>query len=150
MHVKKFAALFVGILGLGLLMLTFKDILFINKAESQAALVAFHAPGPVEKFYKMSGEYEEKTLKPAIVYEVDGTKITYLPEYSCKDGCEKVGTEVTVFYQKEKPQEALIITFNGFWKYKIYFMIIMGVLLLTSLPYVFYNSSKQPVSGSNG
>lgn len=150
MHIKKFAALFAGILGLGLLILSFKDILFVGKAESQVARVAFHAPGPVEKFYKMSGEYEEKTLKPAIVYEVDGTKITYLPEYSCKDGCEKVGSEVTVFYQKNKPQDPLVITFGGFWKYKIYFLIVMGVLLLTSLPYVYYTTSKPRESGSNG
>ena len=150
MHIKKFAALFAGILGLGLLILCFKDIIFISTAESQVAQVAFHAPGPVEKFYKMSGEYEEKTLKPAIVYEVDGTKITYLPEYSCKDGCEKVGSQVTVFYQKNRPQDALLITFGGFWKYKIYFLVVMGVLLLTSLPYVFYNTSKPRESGSNG
>lgn len=143
MHIKKFAALFAGILGLGILILSFKDFIFMAKAESQMALVAFHAPGPVEKFYKMSGEYEEKTLKPAIVYEVDGTKITYLPEYSCKDGCEKVGSNVMVFYQRNKPQDALILTFGGFWKYKIYFLVIMGVLLLTTLPYIYYNTSKQ-------
>lgn len=150
MHIKKFAALFAGILGLGLIVLSFKDFIFIAKSESQVARVAYHVPGPVETFYKMSGSYEEKTLKPAIVYEVAGTKITYLPEYSCKDGCQKVGSAVTVFYQKDKPQDALVLTFGGFWKYKIYFIIVMGVLLLTSLPYVYYTTNKPRGFGSNG
>lgn len=147
MHIKKFAALFAGILGLGLLILSSKDFLFMMGSESQVARVSYHVPGPIETFHKLSaGAYEEKTLKPAISYEVNGEKITLIPEYSCTDGCQKVGTEVTVFYHKDRPQEALVMSFGGFWKYKIYFLIVMAVLLLSCLPYVYYQSRKQPSS----
>lgn len=150
MHLKKFAALFLGLLGLGFLLLSFKELLFIAGAESQVAQVSHHVPGKTEKFYKMSGSYEEKSLAPAISYSVDGEKITTIPEYSCKDGCQKVGSTVTVFYNKKKPQDVLIMSFGSFWKHKVYFFIVMMVLLLTSLPYVYYHSSKPRESGSIG
>ena len=144
MHLKKFISLYLGLLGLGFLLLSFKELLFIAGAESQVAQVSNHVPGKTEKFYKMTGSYEEKTLSPAISYSVNGEKITTIPEYSCKDGCQKVGSPVTVFYKREKPQDVLIMTFGGFWKYKVYFFIVMLVLLLTSLPYVYYNTASKP------
>lgn len=142
MHLKKFIALFAGLIGLGLILLSFKELIFIAGAESQRAQVTHHVPGKTEVFYKMSGSYEEKTLASAISYSVDGQNITYIPDYSCKDGCHKIGSTVTVFYNKQKPQDALVMSFGGFWKYKIYFLIVMAVLFLTSLPYVYYTINK--------
>lgn len=146
MHLKKFALLYLFILSAGLLILSFNDILFVYSAESQVAKVDHHVVGKTETFYKMSGSYEEKSLSPAIEYSVNNKIYTHIPKYSCKDGCQKVGDDVTIFYKKDKPEEVLVSTFNGIWKFKIYFLIIMAVLLVTALPYIYYNSNKQPAS----
>ena len=150
MHLKKFTALFLFVLILGMLVLSFKDILFISTAESQLARVDHYAPGKTEIFYKLGGSYEEKTLSPVISYAVEGKDFSYTTRYSCKDGCHKLGSSITIFYQKEMPSEVLVNSFSDFWKFKIYFLIFMGVLLLTSLPYLYYNANKQPSSELNG
>ncbi len=150
MHLKKFIFLYLFALAAGLLILSFNDILFVLKAESQVAKVIYHVPGKTETYYKMSGSYEEKSMAPAIEYAVDGKTYTYIPKYSCKDGCQKVGSDITIFYKKERPEEVLVSSFGDMWKYKIYFLIIMAVLLITSLPYLYYTSTKQPASESNG
>ena len=135
MHLKKFAFLYLFALSAGLLILSFNDILFIYSAESQVAKVTHHVEGKTETFYKLAGSYQEKSLSPAIDY--------------CKDGCQSIGSDITIFYKKDKPEEVLVSSFGDIWKYKIYFLIIMGVLLVTTLPYIYYNTSKQPESGSN-
>jgi len=150
MHLKKFALLYLFLLGAGLLILSFKDIIFVAGAESQVAKVSHHVPGKTETFYKMSGSYQEKSLSPAIEYAVGGKLYTHVPKYSCKDGCQAIGSDVTIFYKKDKPEEVLVSTFNEMWKYKIYFLIIMAVLLVTALPSIYYNTNKPRVSGSNG
>jgi hypothetical protein len=124
--------------------LSFNDILFVSSAESQVAKVAHHVIGKTETFYKMSGSYEEKSLSPAIEYSVNNKIYTHIPTYSCKDGCRPVGSDVTIFYKKDKPEEVLISSFGGIWKYKVYFLIIMAVLGITSLPYIYYTTNKQP------
>lgn len=146
MHLKKFAYLYVFLLAAGFLVLSTKDLIFIYGAESQVAKVAHHVEGKPETFYRLSGKYEEKTLSPAIEYAVGGKIYTHIPSYSCKDGCQSVGSEITIFYNKQRPEEVLVSSFGDMWKYKIYFLIIMAVLLLTSLPYLYYNSNKQPAS----
>jgi hypothetical protein len=151
MHLKKFALLYSLVLVLGLFILSFNDILFIYSAESQTAKVTHFAPAKSAIFYKMSGSYEEKSLlSPAIDYQVGGKLYTHVPKYSCKDGCHSIGSDITIFYKKDKPDEVLVSSFGDMWKYKIYFLIVMFVLLLTALPYIYYNSNKQPSSGSNG
>lgn len=146
MHLKKFALLYLFLLSFGLLILTFNDLIFIFSAESQVAKIAHHVEGKIETFYKLSGRYEEKSLAPAIVYSVDGKNYTHVPNYSCKDGCQAIGENITIFYKKDRPEKVLISSFGGIWKYKIYFIIMMAVLLITSLPYIYYNSNKQPGS----
>ena len=143
MHLKKFALLYLFITFFGLLALSFKDILFITAAESQVAKVGHHVEGKTETFYKMSGSYQEKSLSPAIEYSVNGKNFVHVPEYGCKDGCHSIGSDITIFYKKNKPEEVLVSSFGDMWKYKIYFLIIMGVLLVTSLPYLYYNSNKR-------
>ena len=150
MHLKKFALLYVSILCGGLLLLSFKELIFIAGAETQLAKVTHHVPGPMETYHKLSGEYQEKTLKPAIEYRVGDQNLTYVPNYSCKDGCHSLGTELFIFYKKERPQDVLVSSFGDMWKFKIYFLIIMGVLLVTSFPYIYYTTNKQHGSGSNG
>ena len=149
MHLKKFAFLYLFALSAGLLILSFNDILFIYSAESQVAKVTHHVEGKTETFYKLAGSYQEKSLSPAIDYSVNGKVYTHIPKYSCKDGCQSIGSDITIFYKKDKPEEVLVSSFGDIWKYKIYFLIIMGVLLVTTLPYMYYNTSKQPESGSN-
>lgn len=146
MHLKKFALLYLFLISAGLLILSFNDILFVSSAESQVAKVTHHVIGKTETFYKMSGSYEEKSLSPAIEYSVNNKNYTHVPKYNCKDGCQAVGSDVTIFYKKDKPEEVLVSTFGGIWKYKIYFLIIMAVLGITSLPYIYYNTNKQPAS----
>jgi hypothetical protein len=148
MVLKKFTLLYLGILVLGLTILSFKDVLFIIGSESQLADVSHHVPGAEQTFYKISGAYKEKSLKPAISYNVNGINYTYIPEYSCKEGCHDIGSKITIFYKKDHPQEVLVSSLAGMWKYKFYFLIVMGVLLLTALPYVYIN--KQHGSESNG
>ncbi len=150
MHLKKFALLYSFVLAAGLLILSFQDILFVAQAESQVARVTHHVMGKTETFYKLAGSYQEKSLAPAIEYAVDGITYTHIPEYSCKDGCQPIGSDVIIFYKKDQPKEVLVSSFGDMWKYKIYFLIIMGVLLVTSFPYVYYHTNKQPASGSNG
>jgi len=150
MHLKKFALLYSFLLAVGLMILSFKDILFIYSAESQVANVSHHVEAKSETFYKLSGSYVEKSLSPAIDYAVDNRPYTFIPKYSCKDGCHPIGSKLTIFYHKDKPQEVLVSSFGDMWKYKIYFLIMMGVLLLTALPYIYYNAKKQPGSGLNG
>lgn len=146
MHLKKFVYLYVFLLAAGFLVLSTKDLIFIYGAESQVAKVTHHVEGKPETFYRLSGQYVEKTLSPAIEYAVGGKTLTYTPKYSCKDGCQTIGSEVTIFYNKQQPEEVLVSSFGDMWRYKIYFLIIMAVLLLTSLPYIYYTSNKQPVS----
>jgi len=150
MHLKKFVLLYLFCLAAGLLILSFRDIFFIYSAESQVAKVTHHVASKTETFYKLGGSYQEKSLSPAIEYAVNNKRYTYVPKYSCKDGCQVIGSDVTIFYKKEKPEEVLVSSFGDMWKYKVYFMIIMGVLLFTTLPYVFYHTNKQPSSGLNG
>lgn len=150
MHLKKFTVLYIFLLAAGLLILSFKDILFVASAESQVAKVTHHVEAKSEKFYKLSGSYQEKSLSPAIEFAVGGKTYTYIPEYSCKDGCQSIGSDITIFYKKDKPEEVLVSSFGGMWKYKIYFLIAMAVLLLTALPYLYYTSNKRPASESNG
>lgn len=146
MVLKKFILLYLGVLFLGLLVLSFNDILFIAESESQLAEVSHHVAGEEQTFYKISGPYKEKSLKPAITYSVDGTKYTHIPDYACKEGCHPIGSQVTIFYRKDHPQEVLVSSLAGMWKYKLYFLIVMGVLLLTALPYVYINKRPEFVS----
>ena len=146
MHLKKFACLYVFLLAAGFLVLSAKDLIFIYGSESQIAKVTHHVEGKPETFYKLAGKYQEKSLSPAIEYAVNGKTYTHIPKYSCKDGCEAVGSEITIFYKRDQPEEVLVSSFGDMWKYKVYFLIIMAVLLLTSLPYIYYNSSKRPES----
>lgn len=150
MHLKKFALIYVIVLCGGLLLLSFKDLIFIAGAESQLAKVAFHVPGPTETYHKLGGSYEEKTLRPAIQFKVGDDKLTHIPEYSCKDGCHEIGSNIFIFYKKDHPQDVLVSSFGGMWKGKIYFLIIMAVLLVTAFPYLYYNVNKPRGSGSNG
>jgi hypothetical protein len=150
MHLKKFALLYSLLLVLGLFILSFNDILFIYSAESQTAKVTHFVEGKSETYYKLSGKYEEKSLSPAISYQVGDGLYTHIPKYSCKEGCHELGSDITIFYNKDKPVEVLVSSFGGMWKYKIYFLIIMAILLLTALPYIYYHSNKRPASGLNG
>ena len=149
MHLRKFCVLYVSLLALGLSFLSFRDILFIYSAESQLAKVDHHVPGKVETYYKLGGSYQEQTLTPVINYSVAGKIYSIPTKYSCKDGCHKVGNDITIFYQKSNPDILLVSSFEGMWKYKIYFLIIMGVLMMTSLPYLYYSVNKQRGSESN-
>jgi hypothetical protein len=124
--------------------------MFVSGAESQVAKVTHHVEGKTETFYKMTGSYQEKSLSPAIEFAVNGKTYTHIPKYSCKDGCQRVGSDVTIFYKKDKPDEVLVSTFNDMWKFKIYFLIIMAILLATAVPYLYYTTNKQPSSESNG
>lgn len=149
MHLKKFALLYFGVLIVGLMALSYKDILFITSAESQKARVTHMVDGETKTFYKVGGSYQEKTLKPAIGYTVDGRTWTYVADYSCKDGCHQIDSQLTIFYNKNRPEEVIISSFEGLWKYKIYFLIVMVILLLFSTPYLYYHVSKPPESESN-
>ena len=149
MEIKKFALLYLNLLVLGLLTLSFQDILFIYNSESQVAKIHHFVPGPDQKFYKMGGSYIEKTLTPVVQYSSGGVQLSKELTYSCKDGCHKIGSGLTIFYNKENPSQVLVSSFEGFWKDKIYFLIIMAVLLVTALPYLYY-VSKRPLSESNG
>jgi hypothetical protein len=146
MHLKKFAFLYLFLLAAGFLVLSAKDLIFIYGAESQVAKVSHHVEGKPETFYRLSGQYEEKNLSPAIEYAVGKKTYTHIPKYSCKDGCQTVGSKITIFYNKQIPEQVLVSSFGDMWRYKIYFLIIMAVLLLTSLPYIYYTSNKQPAS----
>lgn len=146
MHLKKFALLYFFVLAVGLIILSFNDILFIYSAESQVAKVSHFVAAKTETYYKLSGKYEEKSLSPAIDYQVAGKLYTHVPKYSCKEGCHELGSDITIFYNKTRPEEVLVSSFGDMWKYKIYFLIIMGVLLLTALPYIYYHSNKQHAS----
>lgn len=146
MHLKKFALLYLFLLSAGLLILSFRDIIFVFSAESQVAKVSHHVVGKTETFYKLAGSYEEKSLAPAIDYTVNGKIFTHIPDYNCKDGCHPIGQDITIFYKTDKPEEVRVSSFGGIWKFKIYFLIIMGVLLVTTLPYIYYHTNKQPES----
>jgi hypothetical protein len=146
MHFKKFCFLYLGLLAIGLVILGLQDILFIYSAESQLAKVDHYVPGKVETYYKLGGSYQEQTLTPVINYSVGGQTYSTATKYSCKDGCHKVGSDITIFYQKPHPDILLISSFEGMWKFKVYFLILMAVLLLTSLPYLYYSVNKQPES----
>ena len=149
MEIKKFALIYLNFLVIGLLALSFQDILFIYKSESQLAKVHHFVKGPDQKFYKMGGSYVEKTLTPVVQYSTGGVQFSKELSYSCKDGCHKLGSGLTIFYNKENPSQVLVSSFEGFWKDKIYFLIIMAVLLVSALPYLYY-ISKRPSSESNG
>lgn len=144
MHLKKFAVIYFSVFLVGLLALSAKDILFILNAESQLARVTHMVEGETKTYYKVSGSYEEKTLRPAIGYTINDRTWSHIANYSCKDGCHKIDTFLTIFYKKENPEEVLISSFEGLWKYKVYFVIVMGILLLFSIPYLYYHVNKQP------
>lgn len=144
MHLKKFAFLYLTLLFVGLLILSAKDILFIMNAQSQQARITHMVEGETKTFYKLGGSYQEKTLRPAIGYTINDRTWSYVADYSCKDGCHKIDSNLTIFYKKDKPEEVIINSFEGLWKYKIYFLIFMGILLAFSIPYLYYHVNKQP------
>jgi hypothetical protein len=144
MHVKKFALLYSFFLVLGLVLLLFQDFIFILSAKTQLALVDHYEPAKTETFYKLGGSYQEMTLAPVIYYIAGDKKYAFKANYACKDGCHKIGSKITIFYNIKEPSKILINSFQGIWKYKIYFLIFMSVLLLSALPYLYYKINKQP------
>ena len=146
MHVKKFALLYSFFLIFGLVLLFFQDFIFISSAKTQLAVVDHFEPGKSETFYKLSGSYQEMTLAPVIYYIVGGKNYSFKANYACKDGCHKIGSKITIFYSEKEPSKILINSFQDIWKYKIYFLIFMGVFLLSALPYLYYKINKQPES----
>jgi len=138
MEIKKFLTIYSVLLLIGTLALKGKDLFQVLTYEGQLAKVAFHVPAKDITLYKTSGSYQEKTLGPVIQYEIDGEMREFNPEYSCTNGCEPVGSQVRIFYNKENLSNIHVMTFNGFFKPLVYFYIIMIVLGLFSLQYLYY------------
>ena len=146
MHIKKFLVIFSTFLVLGLLGLSFNSLIFIFQSSQVSAKVIQHRSGQIQTFYKMGGNYKVKTLIPIFSYAVNGNNYEFIAPYSCEQGCHHINSEVTIFYLNEKPETVLISSFEGMWKYQVYFIIFMTVLLFTALPYLYFNINKQPES----
>lgn len=146
MHIKKFLLIFFTILVLGLIGLSFNSIIFVSQSSSTTAKVMKHQPGEIKNFYKLGGNYKVQTLNPIFSYIVNQKSYELMAPYSCEDGCHQIGSIVTLYYLKKKPETVLISSFEGMWKYQVYFFILMTVLLFSSLPYLYYNINKQPLS----
>ena len=146
MHVKKFALLYIFFLIFGLVLLSFQDFIFISSAKTQLAVVDHYEPGKLETFYKLGGSYQEMTLSPVIYYVAGVKNYAFKANYSCEDGCHKIGSKITIFYSDKDPSKILINSFQDIWKYKIYFIVFMSVFLLSALPFLYYKINKQPES----
>ncbi len=144
MHIKKFLFIYLLILVFGLLGLSYNSLHFITRSNTATAKVINHKEGKAKILYKLGSHYNVQTFHPVFSYFVEGKNHEYMAEYSCENGCHKLNSTVTVFYLKEKPETVLISTFEGLWKYQVYFIIFMAVLFFSALPYLFYKINKQP------
>jgi hypothetical protein len=146
MHFKRFVILYICVLFLGLGFLSFRDLLFIFNAKSQVARVTHMVEAGPKTFYKIGGSYQEQIFRPALSYLAHDKTWSSVADYGCKDGCHKLDSHLTLFYDQQNPQQILINTFEGMWKPKIYFLIIMGVLFVFSLPNLYYPINRRPES----